>query len=145
MTTRLGVLELIFELDIFLVVPCYLLLVHLTQFLRDHRTGEHVSGKLLLTVDNRRLLSCLRGRSVDLILNWFSYLYHLSEASAEIFDLEVSSSNWALILLCVIIIGIDPLVIIESCHVVMVVILHLMLAGGSRSGLLGDGGHRLKV
>lgn len=33
---RLGILKLILELDIFLVVTCYLLLMHLPQFLRDH-------------------------------------------------------------------------------------------------------------
>jgi hypothetical protein len=87
----------------------------------------------------------LRRWSINLILYRFSNLDHLSEASAEIFNLEVSTCDRTLILLRVVIIGIDPLIVIESSHVIVVVILYLMLARGGRSRLLGDGGHRLKV
>lgn len=87
----------------------------------------------------------MRRWPINLILNRFSNLDHLSEASAEILDLEVSACYRTLILLCVVIIGIDPLIVIETGNVVMVVILYLLLARGGRSRLLGDGGHRLKV
>lgn len=87
----------------------------------------------------------MRRWAIYLILDRFSYLDHLSEASAEILDLEVSASDGTLILLGVIVIGIDPLVVVESSYVVVVVVLHLVLARGGRSRLFGDGGHRLKV
>lgn len=83
--------------------------------------------------------------SIDLILDRFSNLNYLSEASAQIFDFEVCARHWALILLRVIVIRINSLVIVECCYIIMVLILHLGLARGGWSRLLSDGGHRFKV
>ncbi len=77
------------------------------------------------------LLSCGSSwGSVDLVFNRFSNFYDLSEASAEIFHLEVGSCQGALVFLRVIIVRIDTLVILKCCGVAVMffVMLNVILS-----------------
>lgn len=103
--------KFVLELDVLLVTDTHLLLVHLTKFLRNHRTCEEFSCiiRLLLLLS----LSWLVLNPVDLVFQRFPLLHDLGQTATQIFHLEMRPCNWTLVLLSIFIVCIDPFVIIQ--------------------------------
>lgn len=102
--------EFIFKLNVLLVPWRNLLLMHLPQLFRHHRTRENLCTHLIRTLLNPWLRHWVLW-SIDLIFEWLSLFKNLWESSAEILYFEVSSCYWALVLLAVIFVRIDPFIV----------------------------------
>jgi hypothetical protein len=99
----LIIFELVLELYVLLIARGDLLLVNLSELLRDHRASEHLCVQSVIGICSV---------VVNLLVKGLPLFKHFLESATEVLWLEVCPRNRTLVLLSVVIVRINAFVIV---------------------------------